>query len=232
MVICETRPLSSDGKFCALAMTNSAFGNFVRECSCRFSRHASTPMMNQPIIAGAFVQDRLDLGDMVLEGGLRWVYFAPDGYFPRIPGFVSFLPDSLKRDYMVADPDGSGLISFTELTGEPCGGYTTPDGRTPCLDNFIEAENKSEISPRLAVSFPVTSNSTFRMSYSHNVQVPSLQRQGFGGFASAAGQGGAIFADVYTDFATGLANTNTTFGRDVDMPRTVLFEAGYRQLFG
>jgi hypothetical protein len=186
----------------------------------------ATPMMNQPTIAGAFVQDRLDLGDVVLEGGLRWDFFAPDGDFPRIPGFVSFLPDSLKRDFMVADPDGSGLISYTELTGAPC------NGADPCLNNFIEAENKSEISPRLAVSFPVTSNSTFRMSYSHNVQVPSLQRQGFGGFASAAGQGGAIFADVYTDFATGLANTNTTFGRDVDMPRTVLFEAGYRQLFG
>ena len=192
----------------------------------------AAPMMNQPIIAGAFVQDRLDLGDVVLEGGLRWDFFAPDGDFPRVPGFVSFLPDSLKRDFMVPDPDGSGLISFTEQTGEPCGGYTAPDGRQPCHNNFIEAENKSEISPRLAVSFPVTSNSTFRMSYSHNVQVPSLQRQGFGNFGSANGQGGAIFADVYTDFATGLANTNTLFGRDVDMPRTVLFEAGYRQLFG
>ena len=183
------------------------------------------PQMNQPMIGGLFVQDRLDLGDVVLEGGLRLDYFDPDGEFPRVPGFVSFLPDSLKRDFMVPDGEG-GLMPYAEQVGAPC------NGSAVCLDNFIEAETKTEISPRLAVSFPVTSNSTFRMSYSHNVQVPSLQRQGFGGFGSAAGQGGAIFADVYTDFAAGLANTNTTFGRDIDMPRTVLFEAGYRQLFG
>jgi hypothetical protein len=50
--------------------------------------------------------------------------------------------------------------------------------------------------------------------------------------ASARRPVSAIFADVNTDFAAGLANTNTTFGRDVDLSRTVLFEAGYRQLFG
>lgn len=187
----------------------------------------AAPMMNQPMIGGAFIQDRLDLGDIVLEGGLRWDFFNPDGVFPRVPGFVSFLPDSLRRDAMRL-VDGE-LVPFYDT---PCNGYTAPDGSTPCHDNFVEAENKSELSPRLAVSFPVTSNSTFRMSYSHNVQVPSLQRQGFGNFGSAAGQAGAIFADVFTDFSAGLANTNTTFGRDVDMPRTVLFEAGYRQLFG
>ena len=187
----------------------------------------AAPMMNQPTIAGAFIQDRLDLGDIVLEGGLRWDFFAPDGDFPRVPGFVSFLPDSLKRDQMILNGDGE-LVPLDEANGAlgPC------NDSPVCLDNFVEAENKSAISPRLAVSFPVTSYSTFRMSYSHNVQVPSLQRQGFGGFGSAAGQGGAIFADVYTDFSTGLANTNTSFGRDIDMPRTVLFEAGYRQLFG
>ncbi|HUF11688.1 MAG TPA: carboxypeptidase regulatory-like domain-containing protein [Longimicrobiales bacterium] len=200
-----------------------------------FSGRAA-PMMNEPVIGGAFIQDRLDLGDVVLEGGLRLDFFKPDGEFPRVPGYVSFVPDSLTRDRMVAGTDGQ-LIPYSEqlVGGSPrgeCNANFRTDGSTTCLDNFIEAETKSELSPRLAVSFPVTANSTFRMSYSHNVQVPSLQRQGFGGFGSAAGQGGAIFADVFTDFATGLANTNSLFGRDVDMPRTVLFEAGYRQLFG
>jgi hypothetical protein len=37
---------------------------------------------------------------------------------------------------------------------------------------------------------------------------------------------------IYQDLQGGLANTNTLFGRDVEIPRTVLFEAGYRQVFG
>ena len=45
MVICETSPFNSCGKSCALAMRKSMFGKSARECSRRFSRHESTPMM-------------------------------------------------------------------------------------------------------------------------------------------------------------------------------------------
>ena len=67
------------------------------------------------------------------------------------------------------------------------------------------------------MSFPVTVNSTFRLSYGHNVQVPPITE---------------LFRSQNTDFQGGSANTNTEFGRDIKLPRTVQFEAGYRQLFG
>jgi hypothetical protein len=41
---------------------------------------------------------------------------------------------------------------------------------------------------------------------------------------------GSLFGSAYTDLVQ--TNTNALFGRDVDVPRTVLFEAGYRQVFG
>jgi len=187
------------------------------------------PSINDPTRAGVFLQDRLDLGDIVLEGGLRMDYFDPGGEFPRIPGFVFNVPDSLRGDAYVLDPiSGPGDTRTLLERLEP---VVDCNGATVCRNNFVEAETKTAWSPRLAVSFPVTTASTFRLSYGHNVQVPALQEQSFGGVAAAAGTT-AIFADVYSDLQGGLANTNARFGRDVELPRTVLFEAGYRQLFG
>ncbi|HEX6587827.1 MAG TPA: TonB-dependent receptor, partial [Longimicrobiales bacterium] len=201
------------------------------------------PYRNDPTRAGFFVQDRLDLGDVVLEAGVRYDYFQPGGSFPRIPGFVTSVPDSLRADAFELTPLSEAPEGATELERVrrviDCGGAATEarrtraDGTVVCKNNFIEAETKTAWSPRLAVSFPVTATSTFRLSYGQNVQVPALQASGGfeGGIGTASGQAG-MFSGVYADLDGGIANTNSQFGRDVDLPRTTLFEAGYRRLFG
>lgn len=203
------------------------------------------PELNEPLRAALFFQNRLDIGDMVIDAGLRWDFFDPDGVYSRVPGFVFNVPDSLKADFVRVE-SGAGPILDRVVPLEDCGGAATapqrtnpgPDGALGtgddflvCKPNFIAASTKSDLSPRLGVSFPVTDVSTFRLSYSHNVQVPALYRQDFGGYAAAPGQVG-LFSNGYADFQGGLANTNADFGRDVDLPRTVTFEAGYRQLIG
>lgn len=195
------------------------------------------PYQNDPTVAGFFLQDRLDLGDVVLEAGLRYDYFDPGGEFPRIPGFVSNVPDSLRADAWEIVP-GEGSVESRLQPVENCGGADTegnrtrPDGTVVCKNNFVEADVQTAWSPRLAVSFPVTSTSTFRLSYGQNVQVPALQASGGfeGGVGTASGQAG-LFSGVNAQLGP-LANTNTRFGREVEMPRTTLFEAGYRRLFG
>jgi hypothetical protein len=182
------------------------------------------PQLYEPTRGGAYLQDRLDIGDVVLEGGLRWEYFDPTGEFPRVPGFVFNVPDSLRADFVRLRSGTEPILDRLE-TNSDCGGAATapgrtrPDGTVVCRNNFIPAEARHTWSPRLAVSFPVTATSTFRFSYSHNTQVPALTGTG------------ALLQGVTSDLQ-GNANTNTLFGRDVDIPRTVLFEAGYRQVFG
>jgi hypothetical protein len=183
------------------------------------------PQKFSPTRGGMYVQNRLDIGDVVLEGGLRWEYFDPDAEIPRIPGYVFNVPDSLKADFVRLEP-GTGPIADRVVSNADCGGAATapertrPDGTVVCKNNFIKIDSRTTLSPRLAVSFPVTATSTFRFSYSHNTQVPALTVTG------------GIVDGIYQDLQGGLANTNTLFGRDVEIPRTVLFEAGYRQVFG
>ncbi len=144
-----------------LAYTNTAFPQIWVENPKRMS---------------LFVQDRLDLGDVVVEGGLRYDRFDPNSEFPVTPGY-----------YDLDDPT-----------------------------SFFQAPVRTSFSPRLGVSFPVTVNSTFRLSYGHFTQLPDLNE---------------YYRGKNTDFFR-FRNTNTNdfFARPLELGKTVAFEFGYRQL--
>jgi outer membrane receptor protein involved in Fe transport len=129
-----------------------------------------------PKLYSLFVQDRIDLGDIVVEGGLRYDRFDPNTNFPVTAGFY--------------DPD------------DPT--------------SFAKAKVRNKLSPRLGVSFPVTVNSTFRLSYGHFVQLPDLNEY-------YSGKNVDFFRFRNT-------NTNDIFGRPLDLGKTIAFEFGYRML--
>lgn len=174
----------------------------------------------KPKTAGLFATNRLDIGDVVLEGGLRMDYYDPAGEFPRLPGFVTFLPDSLKGDAYTLRPGPEPWEQRLQRV-EDCGGAATApqrtnaNGQVVCMNNFVPTKVRTTFSPKLAVAFPVTATSTFRLNYGHNVQPTALT---------------TLLNFAATDLSS--VNTNWPFGRDVDLPRTVMFEAGYRQVFG
>jgi outer membrane receptor protein involved in Fe transport len=125
-----------------------------------------------------FAQDRLDLGDVVVEAGLRYDRFDPNSDFPVTPGYFN-----------LDDPT-----------------------------SFKAAPVRTALSPRLGVSFPVTVNSTFRLSYGHFVQLPDMNE---------------YYRGKNTDFFRFRnTNTNDIFTQPLDMGKTVAFEFGFRQLLG
>lgn len=184
---------------------------------------AILPQAAQPKRYGAFLQDRLDIGDLVLEGGIRWDYVDPGAEYPRVPGFVFNVPDSL----------GAGFVVYDATSGTYVPKWDTPcNGASVCKNNMIEGSTKSEFSPRLGASFPVTPTSTFRLSYGRFVQTPAFFNRG--GFAQVAGVGNnqiGFLQSTDLDLSSG-PNQNEIFGRDVDLPSTRQFEFGYRQLIG
>ena len=184
------------------------------------------PEKSNPTRFGAFIQDRLDIGDLVLEGGLRWDYLDPDTQFSRTPAYVYNVPDSLKNGFVVYNEENAAYEPLNACGPESA----NPEGA--CLDNFIEGQTKSEFSPRLGASFPVTPTSTFRLSYGRFVQTPAFfTNSGFtSGQAGVSNRGIGMMVNSNSDLLN--QNTNSTFSRDVDMPSTRVFEFGYRQLIG
>ncbi len=184
------------------------------------------PETSSPKRIGAFLQDRLDIGDLVLEGGVRWDYLKPDVEYSRAPGYVFNVPDSLKLGFTRYDAATGGYVPLNAC------GPDSFDPTAPCKSNFIAAETKSEFSPRLGASFPVTPTSTFRLSYGRFVQTPAFftTTSFSSGIANTANQTVGFLQNTNSDLVN--QNTNATWGRDVVMPSTRTFEFGYRQLIG
>jgi hypothetical protein len=107
----------------------------------------SEAYIERPIRWNAFVEDRLDLGDLVLVGGLRYDWYHSRAFrpatFPVInthPVFVEEGPDAFFSDETLWKQD----------------------------------ESHGYLSPHVQVSFPVTERTNFRLSYAHQVQVPDF----------------------------------------------------------
>ena len=152
----------------------------------------------KPIKYGVFGEDRLDLGDVVVVLGLRYDAFDSKAIFPIVPG----------RTFSIPGTTGASIADITE------GGACSQAGATvPCV--WRPASKHHAVSPRVQVSFPVTEQTGFRLSYSHQVQTPEFN---------------SMFQGSNNDLS--YTNTNDRFGGDVTFGKTILFEFGVRHAFG
>jgi hypothetical protein len=179
------------------------------------SQAFSDAYKGEPTRYNFFIQDRLDLGDVVLEGGLRYDYFNTEAIRPYLldtdpnsPTFQEYIYFPRTNTYLGAAAPGIGPSD--------CGTEVDPvSGLTGCsLTTFRQDESHNYLSPHIQVAFPVTDRTNFRLSYAHQVQTPDF---------------GLIYGGMNTDLA--ITNTNHVYGSDLDFGRTITFEFGIRHSF-
>ena len=201
-------------------------GDFTRADMFAYSSNLTSRIFSDayhetPLRYGLFAQDRLDLGDVVIELGLRYDRLNSGVLYPIIPGRVEsdplrhpLTPDATKvsgyLEFNGRAPTAQELAINARCTQLLAAGDST--GWSTC--NLIEAPAKSALAPSVRVSFPVTDRTGFRLSYAHQTQTPD-----FGVLVSGAN------ADL------GFTNTNDVFARDLDFGRSILFEFGVRHAF-
>ena len=95
--------------------------------------------------------DRLDLGDVVLELGVRYDQMNAEALFPNTPGFIS---KNLLWSKDAATNDDSLAASIARV--------------------YTHSVTHTAVSPHLRVSFPITERTTFRLSYAHQVNTPEF----------------------------------------------------------
>ena len=124
-----------------------------------------------PIFSNVYVQDKFEVGDLVVNIGLRMDRFELD--------------DWVWKD--VTDP----------VTGETIPGFEAPcfDLATFNIDEscLVKADALVEFSPRLGISFPVSERTVFHMQYGKFVQLPELNRLYNGPWRVALNFGGQNF---------------------------------------
>jgi hypothetical protein len=132
--------------------------------SIRFPGYA---YIEQPVRWSGFLQDRIDLGDVVVEGGLRYDYFRSGAERTYL---LDLTPDSPTVNQYVFLPHSTGYRG----TSDP------GEGPADCADTgcpltiFRPDESHDYLSPHIQVAFPVTRSTNFRLSYAHQVQTPDF----------------------------------------------------------
>jgi hypothetical protein len=130
----------------------------------------SDAYLEQPIRWNLFLEDRLDLGDVVLVGGVRF-----DAYASRA-----------SRDLLLDTIAGSptfGEYLATAGAAQYGADGASADGKPLVITR--RDHSHGYLSPHIQVSFPVTTRTNFRFSYAHQVQTPDfglvLEGVNFGG---------------------------------------------------
>jgi hypothetical protein len=113
-------------------------------------RSGADAYIETPLRWNAFVEDRLDLGDVVVVGGLRYDWYDTRASRP-------FATDTAGNRY-------------------PFPSISTAAGFDPTHPSalFVRDRSHGYLSPHVQVSFPVTDRTNFRLSYSHQVQEPDF----------------------------------------------------------
>ncbi|MEO8636495.1 MAG: TonB-dependent receptor [Gemmatimonadales bacterium] len=107
----------------------------------------------KPTRWNAFLEDRLDLGDVVVVGGLRYDWYKTGA----------------SRPY-ATDPTTGARFFFPAVSA------LRPNVTQAFLDSILVPDKShSYLSPHIQVSFPVTERTNFRLSYAHQVQAPDFQ---------------------------------------------------------
>lgn len=124
--------------------------------------------LEDPLRWNLFVEDRLDLGDVVLVGGLR--YDSYDSRAERPHQLDTTAASTTFGEYVLGfDPRYVG-----EFQGKP-------------LSIGLPDRSHGYLSPHVQVSFPVTERTNVRFSYAHQVEAPDFAIVLFG--VNAAGIG-------------------------------------------
>ena len=169
----------------------------------------------KPYRFGLYATDRLDLGDVVVDLGLRYDQLNSDVLYPNTP--ARLFSDPARRGLISLNPSSS---AFDTATARNCQSFYNTAG-TAVRDtvgwstcNMFQGATHHVVTPSLRVSFPVTDRTGFRLSYAQQAQAPVFSQ---------------LAAAANTDVS--LTNPNNIFSRDLNYGKTILFEFGVRHAF-
>ncbi len=176
---------------------------------------------DSPKLYGMFATDRVDLGDVVIELGLRYDHLNSGIMYPRIPGRAFTDPiknpniaDSIKLQQYAYTAQDTAMTNACDAAIAMNKANAGSGDTQLATCNFFTAAQQSALSPSLRISFPVTDRTGFRLSYSHQVQTPDMS-------VLASGSNSDI----------SVSNSNDIFARPVGFGRTIMFEFGVRHAF-
>ncbi len=168
--------------------------------------HSSSYQFN-PTEFSFYIQDKLELDELIINMGFRYDYFDPKGRILSDPTDPSVY-NPIRPENRYEDVNENGI----QDPGEP---VVTLDDRLSYW--YKGTSSKSKISPRLGVSFPFTNTGVIHFSYGHFFQIPRFEY---------------LYQNPDFDLGQGTGNVGVIGNADLRPEKTVSGELGLQQQIG
>ena len=134
-----------------------------------------------------YIQDKVEIDYLIVNVGLRFDYFEPDGKYLKDPNKINLL-DELQPPF--------------------------PDSL------LISAKSKSQVSPRIGISYPISDKGAIHISYGHFFQIPPFEN---------LYRNPNFRIPLTGDFPENIGNT--IGNADLEPQQTIMYEIGLQQAF-
>lgn len=119
-----------------------------------------------PIEFSGYIQDKMEFQDLIINIGVRFDWFRPDGVVLVDETDPSII-DPIKPSNRFFDLNGNGQQDPGEAT------KSLSDRRSYW---YKQASEKIQLSPRFGASFPISASGVVHFSYGHFFQIPRFER--------------------------------------------------------
>ena len=181
-----------------------------------------------PVEMSAYLQDKFEADDLVLNIGIRLDRFHANGSVPVDPRDPS--ARSPIREFF-EHPSGT-IVGFREVatdfsSGLPVYEHQELEAEVPWDDPratelrrrwvYRASSPQYQISPRVGLSYPITDRGGIHLSYGHFFQMPNL---------------GTIYSNPEWELGDGVGVTSLMGNPDIEAQKTVSYEIGIQQQIG
>jgi outer membrane receptor for Fe3+-dicitrate len=155
----------------------------------------------------AYVQDKIEFDELIINVGVRFDYFNSDGRILSDPADPQIYAP-YKLSHIFRDLNNDGVISPDEQIES---NKQTVEERLAYWYKKVDA--KTQVSPRFGLSFPITDRGVIHFSYGHFFQNPEFQ-----------------YLYVNPNFwVEGAGAQNLVGNANLNAERTVMYELGLQQ---
>ncbi|MAJ43273.1 MAG: hypothetical protein CMF96_00825 [Candidatus Marinimicrobia bacterium] len=166
--------------------------------------HASSYQF-EPVEFSCFVQDKLELNELILNLGLRFDFFNANGKTLADPSDPSiYNPVKIENRFYDYNINGIQEIDEPGVTAEERESYW-----------YKSTSPKSTFSPRFGASFPFSDKGVIHFSYGHFVQIPRFN---------------LLYMNSDFDLGQGTGNVGVIGNANLNPEKTISYEIGLQQL--
>jgi outer membrane receptor protein involved in Fe transport len=173
---------------------------------------------HRPVEFSAYLQDKMEYRNMIVNLGFRFDWFRPDGVVlsdPADPSIISPIkPQNRYHDWGTDGRPGTRDPDGTEGNGRRDAGEPAVTLAERSAYWYRKASAKMQVGPRLGVSFPITDRGVIHFSYGHFLQIPRFE---------------LLYRNPDFKLGAGTGNVGVVGNADLKPEQTVSGELGLQQ---